>query len=76
MCNLNYRDLGVSPIINAFGTVTILGGSLMSQEVLDAMADAARSFVDMHELLLKAGESLGQMTRNEAAYITSALQAV
>lgn len=71
MCNLNYRDLGVSPIINAFGTVTILGGSLMSQEVLDAMADAARSFVDMHELLLKAGEKLAQMTRNEAAYITS-----
>jgi L-seryl-tRNA(Ser) seleniumtransferase len=68
---LNYHDLGVSPIINAFGTVTILGGSLMSQEVLDAMADAAKSFVDMHELLQKAGERLAQITRNEAAYITS-----
>lgn len=68
---MNYHDLGVEPIINAFGTVTILGGSLMSQEVMDAMAEAAKSFVDMHELLQKAGEKLAQITRNEAAYITS-----
>src|SRR2546426_11157258 len=34
-----YTRLGLRPIINASGTYTHLGGSLMPQEVLDAMDD-------------------------------------
>lgn len=66
-----YSDLGVPPVINAATTFTALGGSLMPDEVLDAMRDAAGSFIDMHELHLAAGRRIAELTRNEAAYVTS-----
>ena len=40
-----YDSLGVEPIINAIGTFTRLGGSLMPPEVVEAMGKAARQFV-------------------------------
>jgi L-seryl-tRNA(Ser) seleniumtransferase len=49
-----YRELGMEPIINAAGTLTTLGGSLMLPEVTDAMAAASRAFVKMDELHLAA----------------------
>lgn len=66
-----YEDLGVPTVINAATTLTALGGSLMPPEVLDAMRDAAGSFVDMHELHLAAGRRLAELTNNEAAYVTA-----
>ena len=43
---INYQDLGVRPFINASGTITTLGGSLMPSEVLEAMREAAgRSWI-------------------------------
>jgi L-seryl-tRNA(Ser) seleniumtransferase len=66
-----YSGLNLKPVINAATTFTALGGSLMPEEVLDAMRDAAGSFVDMHELHLAAGKRLAEITRNEAAYVTS-----
>lgn len=64
-------ELGVEPLINAATTFTAFGGSLMPREVLDAMEDASRSFVDMHDLHLRAGQELARLTGNEAAYVTS-----
>ncbi len=66
-----YERLGVRRIINADATLTRLGGSVMSQEVLDAMQDAAGGFVDMHELQQVAGKRLAELTRNEAAYVST-----
>jgi L-seryl-tRNA(Ser) seleniumtransferase len=66
-----YADLGVRPLINASTTFTVLGGSLMPPVVLDAMREAAGSFVDMHEFHDRAGAELARLTRNEAAYVTS-----
>ena len=37
-----YTRIGLRTIINASGTYTHLGGSLMPPEVIDAMNDAAR----------------------------------
>jgi len=45
-----YEDLGVRRVLNAAATLTVVGGSRMPDEVLDAMRDAAESYVDMHEL--------------------------
>ena len=45
-----YESLGVRTVIDAWGTVTALGGSLMAPEVLQAMQSAAGAFVDMSEL--------------------------
>jgi len=66
-----YDKLSVKKLVNAFGTVTRIGGSLMLPEVLDAYCEAATAFVDLNELLEKAGERIAQITGAEAAYITS-----
>ena len=45
-----YSQLGVKTLINAQGTVTVVGGSLMPPEVVQAMAEAAGWFVSIPEL--------------------------
>jgi len=55
-----YRKLGVKPVINAWATVTTLGGSLMLPEVVEAMNEAAKAFVDMEELHRRAGEIIAR----------------
>jgi len=37
-----YTRLGIRPVINAIGVVTILGGSIMPPEVMQAMEEAAK----------------------------------
>lgn len=66
-----YEELGIRPVINASATLTRLGGSLMPPEVLAAMQDAARCFIDLHELQRKVGEQIAALTQNEAAYVSS-----
>jgi uncharacterized pyridoxal phosphate-dependent enzyme len=65
-----YDELGVRKVLNGHATLTMLGGSIMPQVVLDAMAEAARHFVDMDVLQEKVGEKLAELTRNEAAYVS------
>lgn len=66
-----YDSLGVRPVINAYATLTRLGGSLMPPEVLQAMNEAAQHFVDLHELQRKVGDRLAELTHNEAAYVST-----
>ena len=47
---LIYSRLGIRPVINGIGTVTILGGSIMPPEVTQAMEEAAQYFVPLPEL--------------------------
>ena len=65
-----YRRLGVEPIINGRSTFTILGGSLMAPPVIEAMREAAASFVDVVELQAAVGRRLAELTRNEAAFVS------
>ncbi|HUV90631.1 MAG TPA: hypothetical protein VMY80_13325 [Anaerolineae bacterium] len=64
-----YEELGVEQIINAAGTLTALGGSLLLPEVNDAMLAASRSFVDVHELHLAAGRRIAELVGVEAAHV-------
>lgn len=66
-----YEQLGVRRVINADATLTRLGGSLMPSDVLDAMREAAGSFVDMYELQQVVGKRIAELTRNEAAYVST-----
>lgn len=65
-----YDELGVTKVINGAATLTKLGGSLMPPVVLEAMADAARHFVDIDELQAKVGAAIAGWTHNEAAYVS------
>ncbi len=64
-----YDELGIEPIINAGGTLTALGGSLMPPKVLEAMASAADAFVDMSQLHLAAGRRIAALAEVEAAAV-------
>ena len=66
-----YEQLGVTPVINAAGTLTRLGGKVMAPEVVEAMVEASRSNVRMEELQERAGDYLAQVTGAEAGYVTS-----
>jgi len=45
-----YERLGVKRVINAWGTMTMIGGSIMPQEVIEAWIEASKSHVNMDEL--------------------------
>jgi L-seryl-tRNA(Ser) seleniumtransferase len=66
-----YDRLGVPKRINGAGLLTRLGGSLMPPEVVEAMAEAARSFVDIAELQARASAVIAECTGAEAGYVTS-----
>lgn len=65
-----YLELGVHRVINARGNMTLLGGSILSEEVLAAMREANAWYVNMKELLDRASEEVARLTGAEAAYIT------
>ena len=66
-----YAALGVKRRINAAGTLTRLGGALMDEEVLAAMAAAARASVDMGELQTAASRAISRHTGSEAGIVTT-----
>lgn len=65
-----YLSLGIKPIINARGTHTRLGGSLMAPEVLDAMREASSAYIVLDELQDKASELIARATGAEAGMVT------
>ena len=66
-----YDRLGVRTIINGVGNGTAIGGSIMRPEVVEAMAEASRSYIRLPELLEKAGQRVAELAGVEAAYITA-----
>ncbi len=64
-----YEKLGISPLINAAGTYTAIGGSRMSEKTLSDMNEAAQSFVDIRKLQASVNKRLAVLTNNEAAAV-------
>ena len=65
-----YKRLGIRTVINGNATLTRLGGSIMPTEVVAAMVDASKHFVDIIELQKRVGEEIAKLTHNEAAYVS------
>jgi L-seryl-tRNA(Ser) seleniumtransferase len=66
-----YEAIGVRHVINATGTVTNLGGSLMPPEVVAAWVDASRHFVNLLDLHDKVGRKIAELIGVEAALVTT-----
>src|SRR6516165_5236180 len=66
-----YQKLGVTPLINAAGTYTILTASIMPEEVQAAIALASSQPVHLLELHDAAGAYLAKRLKCEAALVTS-----
>ena len=63
-----YEELGVPTVINAEGTMTMLGGSLIRPEVEVVMAQASRHFVNIPALEEAAGKRIAQMLKLPEGY--------
>lgn len=66
-----YESLNVPTVINAAGTKTRIGGSLIRREAREAMLEAADSFVRLSDLQAAAGERIAEITGAEAGYVTN-----
>jgi len=66
-----YQKLGVTPLINAAGTYTVLSASSMPEAVQAAIAMAAKKPVHLNELLDASGAYLARQLHCEAALVTS-----
>jgi L-seryl-tRNA(Ser) seleniumtransferase len=66
-----FKELGVRTFINGSGTLTYMTGSLMHDEVIDAINGASKDFCLLDELQDKVGEKIAQMVHSEAAVVTS-----
>src|SRR5215831_7130084 len=65
-----YARLGVKPVINGVGVVTVLGGSIMPPEVVRAMEEASRYFVSLPDLEKKVGARIAELLQAPAAMVT------
>lgn len=63
--------LGLRPLINVSGTMTVLGASIMVPQAVAAMAAIAPEFVDMAELHDRASDVVAQATGAQAGFITA-----
>jgi uncharacterized pyridoxal phosphate-dependent enzyme len=65
-----YASLGIKPVINGVGVVTVLGGSIMPPEVIQAMQEASRYFIPLPELEKKVGARIAELLQAPAAMVT------
>jgi seryl-tRNA(Sec) selenium transferase len=66
-----YQSIGVRPIINCRGTLTVVGGSLELPEVKAAKAAAADRFVHIDEMMEAIGKRLAELTGAEWGMVSS-----
>ncbi len=69
--NVYTRLLGVRPHIGAHSHLSSMGGSRMPPEVMEAMAEANRFFVDMKDLHEAAGRRIAEIVGAEDALVSS-----
>ena len=65
-----YERLGLRPFINAGGSYTRYGGSLMAPQVIRAMEEASGRYVSIQELQEAAGRQIAGWLGAEAALVT------
>ena len=66
-----YESIGVRPVINCRGTLTIIGGSQTLPEVKKAMDEASRHYVHIDELTEAVGRKLAEITGADWGIVTS-----
>lgn len=66
-----YETLGIKRIINAGGHMTILGGSILSPEVQEAMGAANTGYMLMEDVFDGVGKAIGAMLGTDNGLVTS-----
>ena len=65
------QALGLRPLINVSGTMTVLGASIMVPQAVAAMAAIATEFVDMAALHDAASGVIAELTGAQAGFVTA-----
>jgi seryl-tRNA(Sec) selenium transferase len=63
-----YAELGVAPLVNINGTVTVIGGSVMKPEVMELIRRGNEHFVLIDELEIAAGKFIAKLCKSPAGY--------
>jgi len=63
-----YAELGVTPLINIVGTVTVIGGSVMKPEVMELIRRGNEHFVLIDELEIAAGKFISKLCKSPVGY--------
>ena len=66
-----YETLGIRPIINAGGHMTILGGSVLSPEVREAMESANTAYTRMDDVFDGVSKAIAGMLGTGGGLVTS-----
>jgi len=63
-----YAELGVTPLVNINGTLTVIGGSVMRPEVMELIRRGNEHFVLIDELEVAAGKFIAKLCKSPAGY--------
>ena len=63
-----YAELGVTPLVNINGTITVMGGSVMKPEVMELIRQGNQHFVMIDELEIAAGKFIAKICKSPAGY--------
>ncbi len=69
------RRLGLRPIINASGTMTALGASIVVPEAVRAVAEILPEFVEINDLQRKVSAAIARASGAEAGFATASASA-
>lgn len=63
-----YEELGVVPLVNTVGTITVLGGSVMAPETMELMRQGNEHCVNIDDLETAAGRWMANLCHWPAGY--------
>ncbi len=66
-----FKELGIRTFINAAGNYTVMSGSLMPPEVMNAINGASKKFALIDDVQEKVGQKIAEMCHAEAAMVTA-----
>src|SRR5687767_1191458 len=66
-----FDELGLRTFINAAGNYTVLTGSLMTNDVMNAINAASKKYAMLDDVHDKVGEKIAALCRAEAAMVTA-----
>jgi D-glucosaminate-6-phosphate ammonia-lyase len=70
-----FSELGIEPVINAVGTITLLSGSRIAPDIAAAMTSAAQECFDIGTAQGRASQIIAECTGAEAGIVTSGASA-
>jgi L-seryl-tRNA(Ser) seleniumtransferase len=66
-----FGELGIPTFINCVGTITAFTGSVMHDEVLEAIKTTSQEFCLLDDVQDKVGEKIAKLVHSEAATVTA-----